>query len=371
MRQSYLALICGLILVVILGMSWCGKNSAPEPTRLVTPTPIATLTPVPTPTANPTATAVVSAAPSVTPPPATPTPAPAQTPSPELRNAASKVQPAVVLVTVFDAAGRLLRNGTGFFVSNDGRLVTDARLVNDAGYAVAKSPDGKIRNVSGIVATSSDASLAILKAETKTGVPYLALSKNSEPKDLVAIVGSSVARRDQPIAAVTLSTPQKDLFEPSASLSADAIGAPVVDANADVIGIVAMTNDTNGAPRYVVRPAATIDSLFVQTKPNSKTHWAIAGMETPTPTPTPAKKLRIIANPSPIYPDRARYANPPASGSGRFRIMFGADGLVKEVQIVQSTKQPILDQAAVTAFRQWKSEPGHEWSVLIPITFKP
>ena len=59
------------------------------------------------------------------------------------------------------------------------------------------------------------------------------------------------------------------------------------------------------------------------------------------------------------------------SGAGRFRITFGADGVAKDVQIVQSTKQPILDQAAVTAFRQWKSEPGHEWSVVIPITFKP
>jgi TonB family protein len=324
---------------------------------------------VPTPTA--TAIAKASATPNVTPAPATPTPtpAPAQTPSPELVKAATKVQPAVVLVTVFDVAGKLLRNGAGFFVSSDGRLVTDARLVSDAGYAVAKSPDGRIRNVLGIVDSPADANLAILKAETKTGVPYLSLSKNSEPKDLVAIVGSSVARHDQPLAAVTLSTQQKDLFEPSATLSADAVGAPVVDPNADVVGIVTLTNDANGAPHYVVRPSTAIDSLLAQTKPGSKTHWAVAGTE--TPTPTPAKKLRVISNPSPVYPERARFANPPVSGSGRFRIMFGADGQAKEVQTVQSTKQPLLDQAAVAAFRQWKSEPGHEWSVVIPVTFRP
>src|SRR5207244_10451777 len=39
MRQSTLALVCGLILFVVLAYSWCGRNPAPQGTTLpATPT---------------------------------------------------------------------------------------------------------------------------------------------------------------------------------------------------------------------------------------------------------------------------------------------------------------------------------------------
>jgi hypothetical protein len=31
----------------------------------------------------------------------------------------------------------------------------------------------------------------------------------------------------------------------------------------------------------------------------------------------------------------------------------------------------VLDQAAVSALHDWRSEPGREWSLVVPITFKP
>src|SRR5438046_1901887 len=42
---------------------------------------------------------------------------------------ASSVQPAVILVTVFDSSGKLLRSETGFFISDDGRFVTTAHAI--------------------------------------------------------------------------------------------------------------------------------------------------------------------------------------------------------------------------------------------------
>ncbi|PYK38787.1 MAG: hypothetical protein DME49_06765, partial [Verrucomicrobia bacterium] len=54
-----------------------------------------------------------------------------------------------------------------------------------------------------------------------------------------------------------------------------------------------------------------------------------------------------------------------------FRIIFSADGAARDVRVIESTGKPVLDQAAADSLRQWKSEPGHEWSVVVPITFKP
>src|SRR5713226_7631656 len=173
MRQSTLALICGLVLFVVLAYSWCGRNPPSQVTALP-----ATPTPTPAPPATTTA-PNVAASPSVSVAQVTATP-PAQTPPPEFQKVAHKAAPAIIEITVFDIKGQLLRTGNAFFVSRDGLLVTSWTIVADAAYGVAKSPDGKIRNVTGVVASDQQSDLAILRAETKIGVAFLPLAKNSE-----------------------------------------------------------------------------------------------------------------------------------------------------------------------------------------------
>ncbi|SRR5713226_214862 len=368
MKQSHLALICGLVLVVVLAMSWCGRKPGPE----VAGTPTPAQTPPQVSTASPSASAAAAQV-SAT-PPAT------QPPSPEFRKVADKVQPAIILVTVFDQFGQLVRTGTGFFISEDGQFVTDGQVVEGAAHAVAKSPDGKIRNVTGFLASSTSRDLALLKAETKTGVPFLPLSKAAEldTGTPVAIIRSSLAHRDQLVIAATISARRSDQggerLEISNPIPNEAEGSPVIDLNGNVVGVVTSSHE-QGATTKVVRPATTLDLLSAQIKPGATGRWAVA--ESPTPSPSPFartdnnRKLKVIYNPAPKYPDEARFSASPIRGSGRFRVTFNANGQVKNVETVQSTGRPILDQAAFNALRQWKSEPGHEWAILVPITFEP
>jgi TonB family protein len=371
MKNTFLALVCGLALVVILAMSWCGRKPGsltgiptPLPTPIATSSPSRAVTPSPTPSA--------SAAPQFTPSP-TPTPGPSQTPSVELRKAAGKVGAAVISISVFDAPGRLLHTGTGFYVANDGRFITNWHLVDGAAHAVAKSADGKIRNVSGVMASSTALDLAILKAETKTGVSFLRLSKTSEPKTLVGVVGSTLTHHEQPMATGTVSARQTDsngdLFAISTPISPETNGAPVIDEKGEVVGVVTLVTEPNKPPSVVVRPSSAIDSLLAQTRPDTEARWAANPGESPTPSPSP--KPKVVHNPLPTYPPQARSANPPVTGSGRFRILFDTNGEAKDVQIVRSTGHTILDQAAVDALREWKSTPGREWSLVVPITFQP
>ncbi|HYS96604.1 MAG TPA: energy transducer TonB, partial [Chthoniobacterales bacterium] len=78
-------------------------------------------------------------------------------------------------------------------------------------------------------------------------------------------------------------------------------------------------------------------------------------------------------NPAPQYPYQTRLLRSgPTTGSGKFRVTFDANGQVKNVQVIESTGQGLLDSAAVDALRQWRAEPGaHEWNVLVPVTFQP
>ena len=372
MRQSTLALVCGLILFVVLAYSWCGRNPPSQVNTL-----LATPTPTPAPPAT-TATPGVAPSPPVSAAPATATP-PVQTPPPEFQKVAQKVAPAIIEITVFDVKGQLLRTGNAFFVSRDGLIVTSWTMVADAAYGVAKSPDGKIRNITGVLASDQQSDLAVLRAETKVGVPFLPLARNSESIAVNAwavVVGSSLQRKEQPVAAGTItslgSDPKKDAFQISGAIPNDAAGAPVVDAEGEAVGIA------TAAAQNGLRPTGLLDPLLAQARSAGTGRWAAAPVESPTVSPSPSPmprfaRPRVISNPAPRYPYEARMLRSgPTTGSGKFRVTFGTNGLVRNVQTVESTGQSVLDQAAIKALQAWRAEPGaQDWTVLVPITFQP
>ena len=369
MRQSTLALICGAALVIILAYSWCGRNPSLQSSLLSpTPTPAPTAAPV---SATPSATAGAAASASVG---QTPTPTPLALP-PEFHKVAQKAQPAIVELTVFDAKGQLLRSGTAFYVSHDGLLATSLDLIADGAYGVAKSPDGKIRNVSGAIDFSKTSGLAILRAETKVGVPFLPLQKTTESIAVNAwgvITSSTLQHKEQPIAGGVItsrgSDPKKDACQIGGSIPSDAAGAPVLDANGEVVGVV-----TTGG-KNEIQPSGQLEPLLAAVKSGMTGHWAAAPAESPTATPSPRfVRPRVVYNPAPRYPYEARMLRSgPTTGSGKFRVMFGTNGLVKSVQTVESTGQSVLDQAAIKTLQAWRAEPGaQDWTVLVPITFQP
>jgi protein TonB len=80
-----------------------------------------------------------------------------------------------------------------------------------------------------------------------------------------------------------------------------------------------------------------------------------------------AKALATYA-PRPQYPYEARSRH--VTGSGVCVVTVDtAGGSVTEASMAQSTGNPILDNSAVSAFRQWRFKPGTVSKVRIPITF--
>src|SRR5262249_19531956 len=157
----------------------------------------------------------------------------------------TKVRPSVIWVTAFDPKGNLLRTETGFFISADGRFVTTAHAVEGAVNAVAKTADGGIYNVSGIVAASKSLDLSVLQAEVKPRklLRFLDLNKAGELTTgaRVAVVGSTLAGNEGIARETTISTPTSDRFEIADATPASSVGSPVVNENGDVVGIVTST----------------------------------------------------------------------------------------------------------------------------------
>ena len=93
---------------------------------------------------------------------------------------------------------------------------------------------------------------------------------------------------------------------------------------------------------------------------------------TPIKAPGPmsmsrAKALALYA-PKPQYPYEARSRH--VTGSGVIVAQVdAASGNVTSASVSSSTGSPILDNAATSAFRQWRFRPGTVSKVNIPITF--
>lgn len=86
-----------------------------------------------------------------------------------------KISPAVVRVRVADQNKRLLGQGSGFFISADGLMVTNYHVVNGAASATVLAGANHSYDVEGVVAFDAHCDLAILKVKAKD-VPFCTLS---------------------------------------------------------------------------------------------------------------------------------------------------------------------------------------------------
>ena len=391
MKPSRLAIVSGIVLVVILTVSWCGRKPKVEYTGV----PLATQTPAPVGSA--------ARAPAATAQPATTQTSPAainQTPSPVLQKVAGRIGPAVILISVFDEPGKLLRTGTGFFIAQDGRFVTNWHVIADGAHAVAKTNDGRIYNVSGTLTEIEASDLALLQAEIKRPVLFLTSGRATQPRPgtRVAAIASPLARGVPPVFAATVSATKPDENGEQIELTPpppnEMMGAPVVNENGELLGAVAQRAQPGAT--NIVRSAGGIDLLVAKIDKDAKARWRGArahGSPSPSPpaeeegeraaaTPQPSvqpatrtitsttvrtDKPKIVYNPKPSYPAYSYFHE---RGSGRFRVTFSPNGTVKNVEVIESTKSATLDNVTVEALRRWKATAGQEWNVTVPVTFE-
>jgi len=91
------------------------------------------------------------------------------------------------------------------------------------------------------------------------------------------------------------------------------------------------------------------------------------------PVTPPGTDAAYLANPAPDYPAEARRAH--QQGQVLLRVLVAADGHTRDLAIERGCGFPLLDNAAVTAVRQWRFTPGRRGGVavdawvMIPIFF--
>ena len=81
---------------------------------------------------------------------------------------------------------------------------------------------------------------------------------------------------------------------------------------------------------------------------------------------TPAKHPVLYA-PRPEYPLAARKRH--WTGAGVFACNIRSNGTVASVDVLRSTGHQMLDQAAITALRQWRFQSGETKLIKVPLGF--
>lgn len=93
--------------------------------------------------------------------------------------------PAVFYIEVFDAKENIIGAGSGFFISSDGKAVTNYHVIEDASYAKVTLADGETTyDVTGIYDYNAEQDVALIKVSGKD-FPYLT------PGDASYIIGGA------------------------------------------------------------------------------------------------------------------------------------------------------------------------------------
>jgi len=178
-------------------------------------------------------------------------------PSNDVAGIIAKVEPAVVAVTVNSSEGQA--KGTGFVLSPDGYLVTNAHVVSDAQTAKLQLIDGRTLDAK-VVGRDTGADVAVLKVDA-ANLPVVCTDDSDKVQvgdDVVAIGnalalegGLSVTRgiiSGPPRPGSEAGTAIENVLQTDAAINPGNSGGPLVDANGCVIGINSAVAGTSGQP---------------------------------------------------------------------------------------------------------------------------
>lgn len=171
---------------------------------------------------------------------------PASAPADGLPNLVSRVQPSVVTIRSMDTNGDTIGQGSGFFVTSDGELVTNWHVLQGATSADVTLSDGTVLPISGV--READSASDLVQAQVDVGsraVPALEFAEDVAPVGATVVVVGSPMGLEQSVtsgivSAVREGTRYGTLYQIDAPISHGSSGSPVVDAAGKVIGVATL-----------------------------------------------------------------------------------------------------------------------------------
>ena len=161
----------------------------------------------------------------------------------ELPALIKRVEPSIVVVITYSEPGAMLGQGTGFFVNDEGDVITNRHVLEGASRAEIKTHDGKIYKVETVLVDDKDGDLIRLGIDLRrdtvrpmplsTGVP--------EVGERVFVIGTPLGLEktvSDGIVSAVREVPQfGKIIQLTAPISPGSSGSPVLNMKGAVIGV--------------------------------------------------------------------------------------------------------------------------------------
>jgi len=154
-----------------------------------------------------------------------------------------KVQASTVLILTYDEAGKVKAQGSGFFISKNGDIITNRHVLEEASKAEIKVGEGKVYAITGIVAEDKEHDLIRASVDIPPEIvsPIELYCAVPEVGERVIVIGSPLGLEqtvsDGIISAVREIPHFGKIIQITAPLSPGSSGSPVVNMKGEVIGI--------------------------------------------------------------------------------------------------------------------------------------
>jgi len=189
-----------------------------------------------------------------------------------------KAKPAVVEILTYDQQNKLLKTGTGFFISPDGELLTNYHVISGGSSIMAKTPTGAVYFLKTVVTASENHDVAKLQF-VATDVPYLTLGSSSsavEGQRILVIGNPEGLEGTVSDGIISAFRAGRTMIQITAPVSPGSSGSPILDESGNVIGIATQVLKEGQNLNFAISAETVRDAL------------AKSAIVAPVPTPLAA-----------------------------------------------------------------------------------
>lgn len=209
-----------------------------------------------------------------------------------------KQKKAIVKIATYKDDGSALRTGTGFFISEDGKLLSAYSLFNGACRATATDGGGNTYEVSAVLAADELYDVIKLQAEVPKKTDFLEVAAAPPAAGATAYLQPYTAGKVEVFAVgkVEEVTRLKDAYhyyKLSFPLEASWVNAPVLDEEGKVFGLAQEDASGKNGVSYAVS-AAYAGSLQISTKDMLSSAYAAIGIRKAWPLDREQAQIALI-----------------------------------------------------------------------------
>jgi tetratricopeptide (TPR) repeat protein len=189
-----------------------------------------------------------------------------------------KIQPAVVTVVAYDVNRKISNLGSGFFINNNGYLITNYHVLKGSYAADVKTYDGKAYPIELVVAESIPSDLVKVWVKIPESSIHSIPVTGTEPSIAarVVLVGSPLGL-EQTVSEGIISAIRElpvvgKVFQLSAPISPGSSGSPVVNMRGNVVGVASFQATKGQNLNFAVSSKGILD-LRPAERPKTLSEW--------------------------------------------------------------------------------------------------